>query len=299
MKKSKIGKIAVDHEHLSKLRIATKKMISSKVIGGYKSVFRGSGMEFDSYRDYSQDDDALRIDWKASAKVGKPLVKKFVEERELNVFFLIDVSNSMFIGASKKTKSEYSAELVSALSYAVLEAGDSVGFALFSENVLFKFPCTKDKSLFYVVTRELNTPGHYGGHYNLNNALKFVSQYLKRGTVVIIVSDFIGLKPGWEVHLKRAAVKFELIGLMVRDITDDKMPYEKDRVVLEDPFGNQQLVLRPKNVKERYETYVKKEKKLVESEFAKAGGDFISLSTESSFVKPIMDFFEKRALRYR
>ncbi len=292
-------KLSADHEHLDKLRIAARKMIGSQVIGSYKSVFRGSGMEFDSYRNYSPDDDAIRIDWKASAKVGKPLIKKFVEERELNVFFLIDVSNSMFIGASKKTKSDYSAELTSALSYAILEAGDSVGFALFSEDVLFKFPCTRDKSIFYVITRELKTPGHYGGHYNLNNALKFVSQYLKRGTVVIIVSDFIGLKPGWEDYLKRAAVKFELIGIMVRDITDDKMPYEKDRVVLEDPFGNQQLVVRPKNIKEKYETYVKKEKKSIEDTFRMSGADFITLSADYSFVKPIMDFFEKRGLRYR
>ena len=108
------------------LQFATKNLVTSKFLGNYKSVFRGRGLEFDGYRDYTSGDDASLIDWTATKKANKPLVKEFIEERNLNVFFIIDVSSGMLTGSTEKLKSEYAAEMIATIAYSVLNSGARV-----------------------------------------------------------------------------------------------------------------------------------------------------------------------------
>jgi len=123
-------------EGIKRLKILTTQIVNTKFVGGYKSVFKGRGLEFKDYRPYTPDDDASTIDWKASVRANKLFVRDFEEERNLNVFFLVDVSSSMVYGSIDKLKIEYVGELTAALSFVVLNAGDSVGFALFSDRIV-------------------------------------------------------------------------------------------------------------------------------------------------------------------
>ena len=117
-------------ESIKRLKIFTNQIVNTSFVGGYKSVFKGHGMEFEDYREYTPNDDASTIDWKASVRSKQLLVREFVEERNLNVFFLIDASSSMVYGSTDKLKMEYAAEIVATLSYTILQAGDSISFAL-------------------------------------------------------------------------------------------------------------------------------------------------------------------------
>ena len=158
---------------LKKLEIFTKKNVSNTFLGSYKSVFRGRGIEFEEYRAHIPSDDASFIDWKASLRANQMLVKEFGEERQLNVFILIDVSSTMFYGSTFKLKNEYAAELAASLCYAVLQADDAVGFALFSDKIVqSSFPAHDPKQL-YLLFRALTNEKNYGGSCNFENAIKF------------------------------------------------------------------------------------------------------------------------------
>ena len=148
---------------IRRLEIFTRRIMRTKFISGYLSAFKGKGLEFEDYREYTTNDDARLIDWKASVRSNKLLVKEFVEERNLNVFFLIDVSSSMVFGSTRKLKNEYTAELAASMCYAILMAGDSVGFALFADRIVDKVKPDIGMKQFFTFSRALVNPKSYGG----------------------------------------------------------------------------------------------------------------------------------------
>lgn len=288
-----VGKIT------KKLEIVTRELVTSKVIGGYKSVFRGHGLEFDSYRGYTNTEDYHDIDWKASLRAGELLVKNYVEERNLEVFFLVDVSSSMVYGSIEKLKSEYAAEVVASLSYTTLEAGDSVGLALFSDGIVAEIPISKEREQFYKLSKNLINPYFYGGGYDLANVLKFLISYSKRKAVVIIVSDFIGLNGEWEKHLAIAASKFEIIGMMIRDPADRDLPNENHPVLLSDPYSDDQVLVTANKIKADYSAYVRLQENAIKEAFLKAGCDFVRLVTDKPFIADLIRFFRRRRKRLK
>jgi len=265
------------------------------MMGNYKSVFRGRGLEFESYRNYTTEDDSILIDWKASVRTNDLFVKEFVEERNLNVFFLIDVSSSMVFGSTPKLKNDYAAELTSALYYAAVRASDAVGFALFNDKVTKKlYPSMGDKQ-YYIFLKNISNTINYGGKYNFINAIKFLMTYLKESSVVIIISDFIGLKGPWQHYLKIASSKFDLIGIMVRDPRDKVLPKINDYMVFSGPFSDTQTAVNIDKVRDKYRQYVARQEKMIHDEFVKANAGFLSLTTDKPFTKSLMDFFMRRA----
>lgn len=284
---------------IKRLEIATKGLVGSKVMGGYKSSFRGKGLEFDSYRYYSPQEDSGNIDWKASLRAGDLLVKQYMEERNLEVFFLVDTSSSMVYGTEDKLKSEYAAEVVAGLSFAILRAGDSVGMVMFNDRIIKRVALSKNLNQFYLVSRELIDPYHYGRGYNLEGALKFLIGYLKRRAVVIIVSDFIGLKGEWEKYLRIAGSKYDLIGMMVRDPVDRDLPSDNHQILLANPYSGEQLLVVPNEIKADYGAYTRIQENAVKDAFARANCDFIKLVTNKAFAGYLTSFFRQRKAKAR
>jgi len=285
---------------IRKLNIINRRLTSGHIGGGYKSVFKGKGLDFDEYRVYNPgDDDASLIDWKATVRGGEILVKTYVEERDVNVFFLVDVSNSMIFGSTPKLKNEYAAEVVSSMSYSILEGGDSVGMILFAENIISKIYPGKGKEQFYFITRELLNPENYGGKFNFNSACKFLLSYLRQDSIVILISDFLGMKEDWVKDLNIISKKFDTIGVMIRDPRDRELPMEARQIVVEDPYSKKSIVIEPDLIKEAYEDHIKKQEKELKDNFFRIGSDFITLSTDKNFVNPIMNLFKQRSLKWR
>lgn len=286
-------------ESIKRLKILTNQIVNTSVVGGYKSVFKGHGLEFEDYREYTPNDDAATIDWKASVRSKQLLVREFVEERNLNVFFLIDASSSMVYGSIDKLKMEYAGEIAAALSYVVLSAGDSVGFALFNDKIIKNMPPTQGMIQYHALVETLVTPQYYGGKYDLNEALKFLLATLKQASVVMVISDFIWLKDNWERYVKMVAKKFDLIGIMIRDPRDMTLPEYDGQVVLEEPFSSKQILIRPNAISQAYKSYALRQENNVKETFLKAGSDFLELTTDQPFVKPLTNLFMKRARRLR
>jgi len=252
---------------IKRLKILTNQIVNTGFVGGYKSVFKGHGLEFEDYRAYTSNDDASLIDWKASVRSQQLFIREFVEERNLNVFFLIDVSSSMIYSSIDKLKMEYVGELAASLSFVVLNAGDSIGFALFSDKIVKKVPPTIGFVQYHNLVSTLVDPNHYGGKYDLSEALKFTLTFLKEASVVILISDFIGLKKDWEKYIRMVSSKFDLIGVMIRDPRDKVLPEYNAQVILEDPFSNKQILVRPEDIGEDYKKYVIKQEQKIKNVF--------------------------------
>jgi uncharacterized protein (DUF58 family) len=283
---------------LKKLDIILKMLVDTQVVSKYRSVFKGKGLEFEDFREYTTQDDASRIDWKTSARANKLLVKLFREERELDVYILLDVSSSMIFGSTKKLKMEYAAEVAAAFAFMVTEASDKAGLTMFNEKVVKVVPASVGKKHFQVILNILVKPDFYGGGYDLEKALDFSMKVFRKKGLMIIISDFIGLKKGWEDALKLASVKFDVIGVMVRDPRDRMMPDEDlGQFVLQDAYSNSSLLVDPKKIKKQYAEYVRREEEALKKSFMKCNADLINLSTDESFIKPIIEYFIMRRAR--
>lgn len=288
-------KLKIDvSEIIKRLDIVTKGLVTTKLIGNYRSVFKGHGLEFEGFEDYTSDKDSTLIDWKSTKKANKLLIKEFKEERNLSLFFLIDVSSTMVCSSIPKLKSEYAAEFVASLSYVMLNAGDSVGFALFSDRLIKRLPPARTSHQFYAILKNLANPLFYGGGYDLAKALKFAISFAEKGSILIIVSDFIGLKKDWQRYLEVAANKFDVIGVMIKDPTDAVLPEDTHRVMLEDPISGRQLVIIPNQIRERYGEYVRIQKALIRRAFLNSSCDFMELFTDKPFIGELIKFFKKR-----
>lgn len=285
---------------IQKLEVFTRGLATGKLIGTYRSSFKGKGLDFEGYRAYAPDDDASLIDWKASVRTNDVLIRLFTEERNLNVFLLMDVNSSMLYGSSaNKLKILYAAELSASLCYAILKAKDSIGYGLFNDRLTtYEMPSLEPRQFYKFYNTLLDTK-NYGGNYDLSAVLDELIGILPERTIVIIISDFIGVKGDWEEKLGTASKKFEVIGLMVRDLFDRTLPGDEINLLVEHPQSNEQLLINPNDAKRSYELHAREQEEYVSRIFKKNKCDILMLTTDKSFVKPLFGFFKMRERRWR
>src|SRR5688572_2677466 len=191
-----------------RIEIATNRMVDQGVAGDYHSVFKGLGMEFAEVRPYQPGDDVRTIDWNVTARMGMPFVKKYVEERDLTVFLVVDVSGSLSFGSRAILKRELAAEVAALLSFAALRNQDRVGAALVSDRLeLFLEPRRRRTHVLRMVREVLDRPSQ--GGTDLESGLNGVLATLKRRSVLFFISDFLGPVP--VRALKAASARHDLI----------------------------------------------------------------------------------------
>lgn len=285
---------------IRKLDVYARQSVLSQVIeGNWATSFKGHGLEFSGYRAYTFSDDASMIDWKASLRSKSMLVKDYEQERSVNIYFLVDVSNSMLFTSTKKLKAEYAAELVSSLAFAILRTGDAVGMGLFTNKIVNKVPINVGRRMHYIMVRELGNVNNYGGPFDLNNALKIVLSVLSTKAVIIIVSDFIGLKPEWYRYLRIAAKQYEVIGIMIRDPRDRELPKQEGQYYLEDPYTGEKMLVDVEQYAKSYKEFVEKEEEDIEKQFKATKSEFLKITTDKNFYEDVIKFFKRRALTHR
>ena len=284
----------------NRLDINTKKLFKSSLSGNYQTAFKGEGLEFYGFRKYDASDDASDIDWKASARSNYLLIKEYVEERSLNVFFLLDASTTMLFGSKDKIKAQYAAELIASMSYAIVHSSDSVGLAMFNKEVVRSFLPSSGEKQYYAILNSIVDLNLYGRGFDLVKPLTFYNERLPRGSLLFIVSDFIGLKgQDWIKALNISSRKLDVVGIMIRDERDRVMPSDKMEIVLESPDDNRKKIIDPSIIKHEYEAYVKKEEARIAEVFKEAGAEFFILTTDINFVNPLIKFFKRRVRKYR
>jgi uncharacterized protein (DUF58 family) len=185
----------IPRELLKKIRqieIRTNRLVSETLAGQYHSVFKGQGMNFDEVREYQPGDEVRSIDWNVTARMNHPFVKKFVEERELTLMLVVDVSGSGLFGSGEQSKRELAAEIASVLAFSAIRNNDKVGLILFTEEVEKFIPPRKGRRHVLRVIREILffSPRRRGT--NLNHALEFLSRVTPHRAIAVVVSDFLG-----------------------------------------------------------------------------------------------------------
>lgn len=204
------------------IKIMTRKKTSGVFSGIYQSAFRGQGIEFEEVREYQPGDDYRSIDWNVTAKTGKPHIKRFSEERELTIFFLVDVSGSLDFGTAGKTKREAAAEIVSGLAFASGINRDRTGLILFSDRSEFRLPPSKGAQHYLRLTRELLAFETADRATSLATALTDFGEIYPKYAVVFLFSDFIDTE--WEKIMRQTALKHDLIPVVLRDPAEIDLP---------------------------------------------------------------------------
>jgi len=281
------------------LDLTAKDKVTTKYLGQYKSIFKGRGLEFESYRPFTMDDDASMIDRLASERAGSLVVRQYSEERNMDVFFLIDSSNTMILSSQPKLKCEYAAEFVAALAHTIIQSDDNVGFAMFNDKVSIFSEPMKGPTMYSRLVETLSEADLYGGGCNIKNALEFVLGFLKQGSLLILVTDFIGLDNKWEELIRSVAGKFSLIGVMIRDPVDRQIPPGMGQIALADPLTNQNILIDPNVIKPYFDKAVKDYEDAMRHVFKDSGSDFIILQTDEPFVGKVIDLFKQRGSRWR
>ncbi|MCD6464537.1 DUF58 domain-containing protein [Candidatus Woesearchaeota archaeon] len=283
---------------IKKLKLyPSEKAFSPLYQGEWVSFTKGHGLEFAGYRAYYFGDDARLIDWKASLRTGQLVVRELQEERLVNTFLLLDVSNSMLFGSKDKLKAEYAAEIACSLAYAILRSGDNVGLALFSDDYKSVVYPDHGGKTFKRITNILRDKNNYGGGYKLSQAIKKTMRLLQGHAMLIIISDFIGLEKNWHKWIELASQYFEVVGIMVRDVRDRVIP-KIGQFQFQDPLTGDVMLFDAKKHGSYFENLVQKTERLIEEWFKRTRSSFIKLQTDQEFSKPLIEFFMEKYRLY-
>jgi uncharacterized protein (DUF58 family) len=278
-----------------RIEIATNRLVDQGVAGDYHSVFKGLGMEFAEVRPYQPGDDVRTIDWNVTARMGTPFVKKFVEERDLTIFLVVDVSGSLSFGSRAILKRELSAEIAALLSFAALRNQDRVGAALISDRLeLFLEPRRRRTHVLRLVREILDRPSQ--GGTDLEKGLDAVLATLKRRSVLFLISDFLG--PPATRALKAAAARHDLIVVEIVDPRDQEIP-AVGPVVLRDAETGETALVSGKRLARKHGEDRRRERADLARLTRKLGVDRLELRTDRPYINTLLAFFEQRRKRLR
>ncbi len=280
------------------IEIRTGKLVNEVFAGEYESIFKGRGMEFSEVREYQPGDDIRTIDWNVTARFGRPFVKKFTEERELTVMLLIDISSSENFGTQEKTKAQIAAEIASVLAFSALRNNDKVGTILFTDQIETFIPPKKGRRHILRIIRELLyfKPAHYQTDISL--ALEYLNEVAKRKMIVFLISDFIDR--GYEKILQITNKKHDVIVITITD------PQEKGLLPLgfmelEDSETKRRILINTgdKSLRDSFSQINEQKDSNRKTFFKSIGLDSIEISSDRSYIEPLISFFKKRAKRFR
>jgi uncharacterized protein (DUF58 family) len=273
---------------VGRIRLLTNRLIDDELSGNYHSTFKGQGVEFDEVRPYEIGDDVRSIDWNVTARTGVPFIKRYSEERELTILFLVDVSGSLSYGSKGRTKAELAAEVTALLALTAIRNQDKVGLVLFSGRILKYIPPRKGRDSVMRLAREVLAAGDGAqGGTDIVEALKFLNSIRKRRAVVFLVSDFIipsvSARDEFEKLVRATARRHDMISVSVSDPAEGEMP-DVGVVELEDPETGEITIVDTSSasVRKAFAASAAAEKAELERFFARSALDAVSLSTISS-----------------
>jgi len=276
-----------------RIEIATNRLVDQGVAGDYHSVFKGLGMEFAEVRPYQPGDDVRTIDWNVTARMGSPFVKKYVEERDLTIFLVVDVSGSLSFGSRAILKRELAAEIAALLAFAAVRNQDRVGAALVSDRLeLFLPPQRRRTHVLRLVREVLDRQPH--GATDLERGLEMVLASLKRRSVLFVISDFLGSP--FTRALKAAAARHDLILVEIVDPRDQELP-AVGPVVLRDAETGRVAMVNGRQAARRHAEQRLRERADLARLTRRLGVDHLELRTDRPYLNTVLAFFEERRRR--
>ena len=291
--------MAIDVKELmakvGKIRILTNRLIDDQLSGDYHSTFKGQGVEFDEVRPYVPGDDVRTIDWNVTARTGQPFIKRFSEERELTVLFLVDISGSQSYGSVSRSKAELAAEVTALLALTAIKNQDKIGLILFSDRIVKYIPPRKGRQPVMRIVREvLAAEDDATGGTDIAGAIRFLNGVQKRKCVVFLVSDF--QDTGYDKLLRVVARRHDVVCVTVVDPAERQLP-NAGLAELEDPETGELVLVDTSDRRVRAafaEQAVQEEDDLLHF-LSRSGIDHISLSTDRPYVNEVRALFKRRA----
>ena len=317
---------------VKQIQIRTGRQVSDVLAGEYLSVFKGAGMEFDEVRPYIPGDDIRTIDWNVTARMGIPYVKRFVEERELTVLLVVDISPSLDFGSVSRSKREAASELSALLAFSAIQNNDNIGLLLFHETVEDFIPPRKgqkhalriirevlaydekiktanfadESSWWRKLSRRIRDPflrlkkrsRYQSRQTNIKDALEFCQKILHRRAVVFLISDF--LDEGYWDSLKIMKRKHDIISVLIED-KRETTPVDVGLLTMQDAETGETIQIDTSSKKFRDEINKNTEQRVenIKNLLAASGLDMIRINTEESTADPLIAFFRQRQKKYR
>lgn len=255
-------------------------------------------MEFTEVREYSPGDDVRTIDWNVTARYQKPFVKQYVEERELTVLFLVDVSGSQNFGTTRMLKSELAAELSAVLAFSAIRSNDRVGCILFSDVVESFIPPQKGTQHVLRVIRDILYTRPKNSRTNIDGVLDYLNRVQKRRAVVFLVSDFLDTQ--FDKNLRLTARKHDLVAVVVEDPAEQKLP-DVGWMMLRNPESNKEYMVNTSkaSVRETFQHAITQQRAERDHLLKSARVDTLFVSTDKSYESNLYFFLRNRAKRVR
>ena len=283
---------------IRRLELRTRRFVETAFAGQYHSVFKGRGMNFDEFRQYDFGDEIRSIDWNVTARMGEPFVRKYVEERELTVMLLIDVSASGSFGSVSASKRELAAEVASLLAFCAIRNNDKVGLILFTDVVELYIAPKKGRTHILRLIREILFYEPAGKKTDLAKPLDFLNRVTIRRAVVFVISDFHA--QNYEKALSICSRRHDLIAVVIEDPGEQSLP-KIGAVRVEDPESGSVFEIDFSNPRVRSEFSRRAEEERTEREllFRRKSIDSIVLRTDRDYFPALRSFFLRRESRLR
>jgi uncharacterized protein (DUF58 family) len=290
------------------IQLRTHKLVNTALAGGYRSTFRGTGLEFAEVRPYLPGDDVRAIDWNVTARTGEPHIKTFAEERELTLDLLVDTSTSMDFGSRRWTKREAAAQLAALIAFVAMKHQDRVGLTLFGETTGLHLQPRKGTRHSLRVIREVIAAPSTPGASDLAGVLEHHLRAAHRRGMVFVISDFLG-QPGsaaeagesgyWGDFLRSLALRHDVICLRVFDPLEEALPSAGMLTVREIETGRwTEVDSRSPAVRRAWSEAARKRLVALDGVLNRARAERVDVSTGADLAEPLIAFFRRRIQRY-
>ena len=286
-------------QRIRRIEITTRRAVEDSLGGQYHSVFKGRGMDFHDVRAYAPGDEVRAIDWNVSARTGHLHVKRFVEERELTVMVLCDLSASTDFGSSSRTKAEVAAEIAALLAFSAVQNGDRVGLCLFTDEVEKYVPPRKGRRHALRLVSEILRFRPRSRGTDLGAALTQLRRAMRRRSVAFVLSDFLDDQARYELPLRIAARKHDLVPIRIEDRLERDLP-PAGLALLEDPEtgATVRVDLSDPRVRDRLSTQADEADQRLTRLFSRLDLEHVRVrADDADYVGPLLAFFQARARR--
>jgi uncharacterized protein (DUF58 family) len=282
---------------IRQIQIHTNRVVNDAFMGEYHSVFKGRGMEFEEVREYQPGDEIRTIDWNVTARMGRPFVKRYTEERELTVMLLVDISPSGNFGSIKQLKNEAAIEICALLAFSAIKNNDKVGLVIFTDRIEKFIPPEKGLKHVLRVIRELLCAKPTGKGTDIAAALEYLNKISSRRAISFLVSDFIA--SDYEHALRIANKKHDMIAITIVDPREQELP-DVGFVELQDAESGEITLVdtSDESTRKEYRAITNRQMQNRSKRFLSMGVDEIIINTGKHYVEPIIRFFRKREKRY-
>ena len=278
------------------LELRTRGLVNSLFTGEYRSVFKGQGMEFSEVREYQAGDEVRSIDWNVTARMQRPYVKRYIEERELTVMLAVDVSGSERFGTRRRFKSEVASELAAVLTMSAIRNNDRVGGLMFTDRIEHVVPPRKGRRHALRLIRDILAFSPEGRGTDIAGATEYLNKMLAHKAIIFLVSDFLG--EAIERPLKLLAQRHDLVAVTVEDPSERTLP-DVGLARFIDPETGATLDVDTSNprVRQQYNKSVSDESERRKHLLRRLAIDEIAVRTDRGIMEPLLRFFRTRETR--